>query len=356
MTPVWPGPDISTHKEHHMTAQQHLDSNAGRGGSDLRREPRKLDLRTNLRRRLSVAALGPVLLLAVTACGGSDAGGANNASSGAPAKDVVSKGKVDPAAVKLLPADIKQRGSITMAADLHYPPTSFLDSDNKTPIGYNVDIAKLLAKTLGLKLVIKNVSFDSVIPGLSAGRYDFTATNMSPTPERLKVLDMITYWSDGSSLMVSKGNPLKLSMGDHVTLCGHKIAVVTGSTQQETYLPDISSDCQAQGKPAVAAVVLPNVQAALTQLASKRIEGIFNDTPQLAWAAKQQPQAFELFPQQYQKKEGDNIVALGAAKRSELAPALHVAMQSMMDGPAYKATLEKWGLGSGVIPTSELLR
>jgi len=243
-----------------------------------------------------------------------------------------------------------------MAVDRHPPPTSFLASDNKTPIGYNVDIANLLAKTLGLKLVIKNVSFDSVIPGLSAGRFDFTAHNMSPTPDRLKVLDMITYWSDGSSLVHSKGNPLKLSMSDQMTLCGHKIAVVTGSTQQETYLPDISSTCVAQGKKAVDAVVLPNVQAALTQLASKRIEGVFSDTPQVAWAAKQQPQAFELFPQQYQKKEGDNIVALGTAKGSGLGKALHAAMQSLMDGPAYKAALEKWGLGSGVIRTSELLQ
>ena len=141
-----------------------------------------------------------------------------------------------------------------------------------------------------------------------------------------------------------------------MTLCGHKIAVVTGSTQAEKYLPQISGDCSAQGKPAVEAVVLPNVQAALTQLASKRIEGVFNDTSQLAWAAKQQPQAFELFPQQYKKKVGNSIVALGVAKNSPLAPALHAAMQSLMAGPAYKATLDKWGLGSGAIPTSELLK
>jgi polar amino acid transport system substrate-binding protein len=309
----------------------------------------------NLRRRLWVAALGPVLLLTATACGDPGAADAKNAA-GVPNKDVVSDAAADPAAVKLLPADIKQRGSIVMAADLHYPPTSFLDSDNKTPIGYNVDIANLLGKTLGVKVIIKNVSFDSVIPGIAAGRYDFTATNMSPTPERLKVLDMITYWSDGSSLMISKGNPLKLSMSDQMTLCGHKIAVMTGSTQQEKYLPQISDDCKAQGKPAVDAVVLPNVQAALTQLASKRIEGVFNDTPQLAWAAKQQPQAFELFPEQYKKKVGNSIVALGVAKNSPLAEALHVAMQSLMDNGSYKATLEKWGLGSGVIPTSELLK
>jgi polar amino acid transport system substrate-binding protein len=291
----------------------------------------------------------------MAACGANSDADAKDAS-GVPTSDVVSQVKADPAAVKLLPAEVKERGTVTMAADLHYPPTSFLDTDNKTPIGYNVDIANLLAKTLGLKLVIKNVSFDTVIPGLSAGRFDFTATNMSPTPERRKVLDMVTYWSAGSSLVTSKGNPLKLSMSEQMSLCGRKLAVVAGSTQAEKYLPEISSDCQAQGKPAVGAVVLPNVQAALTQLASKRIEGVFYDTSSLAWAAKQQPQAFELFPQQYKKKEGDNIVALGAAKSSGLAPALQVAMQSLMDGPAYKATLDKWGLGSGAIPSSELLK
>jgi polar amino acid transport system substrate-binding protein len=141
-----------------------------------------------------------------------------------------------------------------------------------------------------------------------------------------------------------------------MTLCGHKIAVLTGATQAEKYLPQISADCQAQGKPAVEAVVLPNAQAALTQLSSKRVEGVFYDTAPLAWAAKQQPQTFELFPQRYKKKVGNNIVALGTAKTSGLGPALHAAMQSLMAGPAYKATLDKWGLGTGAIPSSELLK
>jgi polar amino acid transport system substrate-binding protein len=305
------------------------------------------------RRRLCVAALGPVVLLTATACGGSSAGDAPDA---APTADVVSQVKADPAAVALLPAAIKERGTISMAADLHNAPTSYLDTDNKTPIGYNVDIAKLLAQTLGLELEIKNVSFDTIIPGLSAGRFDFTATNMSPTPERRQVLDMITYWSAGSSLMIGKGNPLKLSITEQMTLCGHKIAVLTGATQAEKYLPQISGDCVAQGKPAVEAVVLPNVQAALTQLSSKRVEGVFYDTAPLAWAAKQQPQTFELFPERYKKKVGNNIVALGTAKTSGLGPALHAAMESLMAGPAYKATLDKWGLGTGAIPTSELLK
>ncbi len=93
-----------------------------------------------------------------------------------------------------------------------------------------------------------------------------------------------------------------------------------------------------------------------TQLSSKRVDAVFYDTPSLAWAAKQQPQAFELFPKQYVKKEGDDIVALGLEKGSPLTPALHAAMQSLIDGPEYKATLEKWGLGSGAIPSASVAK
>jgi polar amino acid transport system substrate-binding protein len=304
--------------------------------------------------KIAAAALGSLLLVSTAACGSdtssSDGDGARKSSFD------IAQVKADPAVEKLVPADLKKRGSLTMAADLHYPPTSFLAEDNKTPVGYNVEIAQLLGKKMGLKIKVKNVSFDSVIPGIAAGRYDFTATNMTPTPERLKVLDMIKYWSDGSSLVFSKGNPLKLSMTDATTLCGHKIAVMSGTTQAETYVPLISKDCASKGEKAVDAVVLPNVQGALTQLSSKRIDGVFYDTPSLAWAAKQQPQAFELFPKQYVKKEGDDVVALGLAKGSPLTPALRAAMQSLIDGPEYKATLDKWGLAGGAIPTATVAK
>lgn len=304
--------------------------------------------------KLAAAAVGSVLLLTTAACGGDTS---SSAGDGAPKSSIdIAKVKSDPAVAKLVPAAVKEKGSLTMAADLHYPPTSFLADDNKTPVGYNVEIAQLLGRKMGLKVKIKNVSFDSVIPGIAAGRYDFTATNMTPTAERLEVLDMIKYWAAGSSLVFAKGNPLKLSMTDEGTLCGRKIAVMSGTTQAETYLPQISKDCETDGKKAVNGVVLPNVQGALTQLSSKRVDGVFYDTSALAWAAKQQPQAFELFPKQFVKKEGDDIVALGMAKGSPLAPALLAAMQSLIDGPEYKATLDKWGLGAGAIPTASMAK
>ena len=308
-------------------------------------------------RSVAAVAVGPVLLLSISGCGGAAGagGGAGTDGAGDRSSDIAAQVTADPHAVSLLPAALKQRGTLSMAADLHYAPTSFLADDNKTPIGFNVDIAKLLGKKLDLKVDIKNVSFDSVIPGIAAKRYDFTATDMSPTAQRLKVLDMITYWQDGSSLAVSKGNSLNLNLADQ-SLCGHKIAVMTGTTQQEEYLPQISKTCTAGGHKAIDRVVLPNVQGALTQLASKHVDGVFYDTPSLAWAVKQQPQAFQVLVPQYKKQHGNDIVALGLAKNSPLTPALHAAMQSLMDGPAYKATLNEWGLGSGAIPTAQVMK
>ena len=304
---------------------------------------------------VTAASLGSLLLASTVACS-TNSSDASDQASGAKGNfdDVAAAVKPDTAAVDLLPADIKEAGVITMAADLHYPPTSFLAQDNKTPIGYNVDIAKLLGKTLGLEVEVKNVTWDNVIPGIASGRYDFTATNMTPTPERLEVLDMVTYWAAGSSLIVETGNPLGLSLADE-SICGKKIAVMTGSSQQQDYLPLISEDCEAAGEEPVEGVVLGNVEGALTQLVAKRLDGVFSDTSQLAWAAKQQPQSFELLAPQYQKEEGDDIVALGLAKDSPLTPALHAAMQSLMDSPAYQETLDRWGLGAGAISTSEAL-
>jgi polar amino acid transport system substrate-binding protein len=305
---------------------------------------------------VTAASLGTVVLASTTACGGGASSQASDEAAGAKGsfEDVSAEVKPDPAAVDLLPADIKEAGVITMAADLHYPPTSFLAEDNKTPIGYNVDIAKLLGQKLGLEVEVKNVTWDNVIPGIAAGRYDFTATNMTPTPERLEVLDMVTYWAPGSSLIVSKGNPLDLSIADE-SVCGKKIAVMTGSSQQQDYLPLISEDCEAAGQEPVQEVALGNVEGALTQLVSKRIDGVFSDTSQLAWAAKQQPQSFELLSPQYVKEVGDDTAALGLQKDSPLTPALHAAMQSLMDSDAYQETLDRWGLGAGAITTSEAL-
>ena len=313
--------------------------------------------------KLNAISLVAVACLAVglsAACSSSAGGSGGSGGSGngttvpGTSGDIAAGVAPDPAAVKLLPDSLKSGGTISVAMDLQYPPTSFLSTSNE-PEGYNVDIARLIAAKLGLKLKIDNVSFDTIIPGLTGGRYDFTTTDMSATPDRLKVLDMINYWSDGSSLGVKTGNPENLDINNS-SICGKSIAVMNGTTQQETYLPDLSKNCTNGGNPSVKAVNLPNVNAALTQLASGRIDGIFYDTPSLAYAAQQHSDIFALTGAQYAKPAslGTDLVAIGLIKNSPLTKAVQAAMQSIMDGPLYMKALNNWGLGGGAIKEASI--
>jgi polar amino acid transport system substrate-binding protein len=303
------------------------------------------------RSKIQTAATGLVVLLALSACGGSATGGTSPDSSKTSNTSDISEGiKPDEAAIKLLPQSFKDKGELAVAMDLHYPPTTFLAEDNQTPIGLNPDIARLLAKKLDLKLKFVDTKFDTIIPGLDGGRFDFTATTMSKTEERLKVLDMIDYFKAGNSVAAAAGNPLKLTVE---TLCGKNIAVTQGSTGQLKRLPALNEQtCTSKGQPAINAVTLPNVQEALTQLHSKRIDGVLYDTTSLGWAQKQQPGSFTLLGRV--NVGSSDLTAIGLKKGSPLTPAMQAAVQSVLKSPEYKKSLETWGLESGAITDAKL--
>jgi len=309
-------------------------------------------------RNLSVSIVTTTLAVALAACGSSGAaqsGGSNGTAQGGGAgssaehTDDISVGvQPDANAVKLLPAAVKAKGTISVAMDLTNPPTTFMASDNKTPIGFNPDMSRLIAAKLGLKLQINNVKFDTIITGLEADRYDFTASTMGATTERLKVLDMVDYFKAGTGVSVPYGNPQKL--GTH-TLCGHRVGVSSGSTQQLQWLPQLSEqDCTSKGKPAIEAVALPSVSDALTQLVSKRIDAVMYDFTGLQWAATQQPKTFDVLLPLVTTK----TVTVALKKSSPLTPAVQAAIQSIIDSPKYAEALGRWGFNDLGIKTAAM--
>ncbi|WP_246848490.1 hypothetical protein [Pseudarthrobacter sp. NIBRBAC000502772] len=85
------------------------------------------------RNRVQIAVAGLAVLLALSACGGGiDTSGGSTTSSTA---DISEGVQPDQAAVALLPQSYKDKGELTVAMDLHFPPTTFLAEDNVTPIG-----------------------------------------------------------------------------------------------------------------------------------------------------------------------------------------------------------------------------
>jgi polar amino acid transport system substrate-binding protein len=285
-----------------------------------------------------VLALGA---LTVAGCGSSDkkkttSTAASTAASASAASSTTAATAMDSAAAALVPSAIKSKGSITVAADASYAPNEFVATDGKTVVGMDADLATALATTLGLKAKVVNQTFDSIIPGIQAGRYGMGASSFTDTKEREKVVDFVTYFSAGTSFYVkADGGPAVAKLAD---LCDHTVAVEKGTTQQD--------DATAQSKKCKVTVqVYPDQSAANQALHSGRAEVSMADSPVAAYAVKQSSGAFKLSGTPY----GTAPYGLALPKGNKMAPAVLAALKVLMSNGQYKAILAKWGVQSGAI-------
>jgi polar amino acid transport system substrate-binding protein len=123
--------------------------------------------------------------------------------------------------------DIKKAGKIRIAIDLAIPPFGMTD-DKMQPTGSDVDLARLLAKDLGVELEIVTTTGPTRIPMLQTNKADIVVSTLSITPDRAKVIDFTAPYADHPSVVAAlKSLPIK-QMSD---LDGKKVGVVRGTTQ-----------------------------------------------------------------------------------------------------------------------------
>lgn len=252
-------------------------------------------------------------------------------------------------AAKLLPADTVAAGEITFASDASYAPFEYFDTDNKTIIGLDVELTDAVAQTLGLKAKHVNAGFDTILPGLAAGKYDAGASAFSVTDERRAAVDFVPYLQMGSGLAVASGNPLKLTLDDTTTLCGRTITAQKGSIQGIETLPRLSKECEAGGQDPIKVQLYPSQNQANLALASGRSDAVMADSGPLAFEGQQSNGAFEL-------AEGTDYdpVPLGLAlpNGSELGQALSAAMDVLVKDGTLEALLKKWDIPASGLPNS----
>jgi len=146
-----------------------------------------IDLFTRSRARRSlvtrslVTGVTVVAALLMTACGSSDD------SSG----DAGSAPKVD--------NGLMTEGTLVVGMNLQFKPEMYLD--NGQPAGYDVDLLNALATSLGVKLDIKNLDFNGLIPGLQSKQFDLVSVGLTPNPEREKVIDFSRSYVPYSSIL-----------------------------------------------------------------------------------------------------------------------------------------------------------
>ncbi len=123
--------------------------------------------------------------------------------------------------------EIKKAGKIRVAIDTAIPPFGMTD-DKMQPTGSDVDLARLLAKDLGVQLEIVTTTGPSRIPMLQTNKADIVVSTLSITPDRAKVIDFSVPYADHPSVVAGLKTLQIKQLSD---LDGKKIAVVRGTTQ-----------------------------------------------------------------------------------------------------------------------------
>ena len=81
-------------------------------------------------------------------------------------------------------SDLITPGTLTVGAEVGYPPMEYTTEDGLTYIGYDIDVGKAIADLLGLDHVVINTSWDGIFAGLEKNQYDCIISSVSITPSR----------------------------------------------------------------------------------------------------------------------------------------------------------------------------
>ncbi|MGW7521447.1 ABC transporter substrate-binding protein [Streptomyces sp. NPDC054796] len=290
------------------------------------------------------------LLLSLSACGsGGDASGAATGTGGKgriPGQDVVSSVRKDPEAAALLPAAVRERGTLTVATSVGTPPGATYREDGRTVAGQDVDFADAAARALGLRLKREVAGFEAILPALGSGKYDLGTGNFGVTDERRATIDFVTYINDGQGFAVRDDSPLK-KVTDLKQLCGLTVATGAGTTF-ETTLEQHRSACAKAGEKPYDVATYAEQGALWISLQQGRSDVVMSTINGLRYAVKQQPGL--RFLNEYQRLD----VGFAFRKGSPLAPAFQAAVEHLKEDGTYDRVLRKWGTSESAIERSRI--
>ncbi len=126
-------------------------------------------------------------------------------------------------------ADVKKAGTLTIATSPDFPPFESLGEGNVVE-GIEIEILNKICEKFGVTLTINQMDFDSVIPGINAGKFDLGVSGISVTEERKKnVLFTDPYCLAAQAIVVTADSPI----ASKADLTGKTVSVQTGTTAED---------------------------------------------------------------------------------------------------------------------------
>lgn len=282
--------------------------------------------------RLAALLLCLVMLaFGLTACGSS---GSDSSSSATTSEESTSP----PESESTTASETGGGEKIVAAADPSLLPYNFFAEGSENDWeGINVDFAAALSKQIGKEIEFTSVPFDSIIPGLQAGRYDIALTGMFDTKEREEVIEFVDYLKAKNNFLLRSDDSQKIESFEE--LCGVKVGLPKGALEVQL-AEEQTEACKEEGKPGIELSVFPDLNATTLALTAGRVDVVPNDSATNAYLIKESPGKFKATGEYL----AEGYFAIGLPKGSPLTKEIQQGVQALIDDGELKEIFDEWGI------------
>jgi len=306
-------------------------------------------------------ALASTTLLGLAAC--SDPGAAaTSGTTAAPSSSGVKQFNLSPqqdripvtedaAAAALVPDAVKKDGKLTVAVSPFAAPLAVYATDNKTPVGNEVDLAVALAQTLGLEAEIVPTAWADWPLGIDSGKYEAVLSNVTVTEERKLKFDFASYREDKLGFYAkADSNITKVESAPDVA--GKRVIVGSG-TNQEAILLRWDEENKRNGLAPVELQYFDDDSASQLAIQSGRADLTFGPNATAAYkaATDAKTKLVGLVDGGWPLKAS---IAVTIKKGNGLAAAAQAGVNHLIRDGSYTKILDRWGLSAEAVTQSEL--
>jgi len=247
-----------------------------------------------------------------------------------------------PVAAAELPDAIKQAGELHLTVNSTYAPMEYRDPASNELRGLDIDLANEFAKRLGVKISWSETPFAELIPSLQTKRADFIISGISDRSSRREAADFVDYLTTGPQFFVLTESPAKVA----TDLCGQRV----GTTRSTSFPVEIDkwskANCESAGKAAIQYVPGENSIDVRNQLKQGRIDAAVQGSETLPYAQQLEVGKYRIVGESLSKGFQGIMFRKDDAATREVTTAL---MSAMIADGAYKAILDKYGLGANAV-------
>ena len=177
---------------------------------------------------------------------------------------------------------IQDKGELVLGTSGNMPPMSQKLDDGKV-VGFDIDLARLMASGMGVKLNIKSMPFEELLPALQKGDVDVVISNITMNPKRnLNAAFIGPYMTSGKCVITKEERLAKATEAENLNVPETHLAAMQGSTSAEfvkVLLPNATL------------TLIEDFDAGVQMINDGKIGGIMTDYPICLSMLKKYPDA-----------------------------------------------------------------